>query len=254
MNLSHYPRLISHRGANLLAAENTIKAFEIAAQQGAQWIEFDVCLAKDGTPVLFHDDNMQRMTGLDSQISQHSYSELREIPLLHKGSPEGQIATLGQALAFCKDNNIACNIELKPQSPEEAMPLAETVTDWLEGYDGYCVVSSFSAECLLHFKQCSNRPIAALAPKLPEEWRDIIGLLNPVAIHLDDSIADWPTVRILRTVNLPIAVWTVNSPERLQQLLAYGACSIFTDDLTLFTKGMAQSKAASGYQPLVLEK
>lgn len=246
----HYPRLISHRGAKTVCAENSLPAFERAAQQGATWVEFDVCLAQDGTPVIFHDDNMLRMTGIDSQIAAHSYSELKDIDLLFNGQPNAKIPTLGQTLALCKQLGMVCNIELKPQTKEEAWPLAETVSDWLESYDADCVISSFSAECLLRFKQCSDRPVAALAPQVPEEWREVIGLLQPVAIHLADDIADWETVRQLRSANLPIAVWTVNSAERLAQLLNYGATGIFTDDLSLYAPGTARTTATPSFAPL----
>ncbi|WP_119394821.1 glycerophosphodiester phosphodiesterase [Salinibius halmophilus] len=249
-----YPRLISHRGANTLAAENTLDAFELAAKQGATWVEFDVCLAKDGTPVIFHDQNMQRLANINNAIADFTYSELKDIPLLFNGEPSAsRVPTLGQTLALSKRLGMTCNIELKPQTQEEAWPLAETVSDWLESYDGDCVVSSFSAECLLRFKQCSDRPVAALAPQMPEEWRDIIKLLDPVAIHLSDEIADWPTVRELRAVNLPIAVWTVNSATRLAELLNFGATSIFTDDLSLYPAGSAATTGAPAFAPLFRE-
>src|SRR5258708_11793081 len=56
------PRIIAHRGASAIAPENTLAAFRAAAVSGATWVEFDVSLTKDGRPVVFHDDLLDRTT------------------------------------------------------------------------------------------------------------------------------------------------------------------------------------------------
>ena len=55
-------RIVAHRGASRVAPENTLAAFREAAAQGARWIEFDVSLLGDGTPVIFHDPTLDRCT------------------------------------------------------------------------------------------------------------------------------------------------------------------------------------------------
>ena len=60
-----FPRFMGHRGAAGLAPENTLASIRKAADQGAPWVEFDVMLTGDGVPVLFHDDSLKRLTGLD---------------------------------------------------------------------------------------------------------------------------------------------------------------------------------------------
>ncbi len=70
------PRVIGHRGAAASAPENTLAGLRAAAALGATWVEFDVMLTKDRVPVLFHDDNLRRITGRDALMAETSYAEL----------------------------------------------------------------------------------------------------------------------------------------------------------------------------------
>ena len=54
------PKITAHRGASGDAPENTLAAIRLAAGEGAQWIEVDVNISRDGVPVLHHDDGLER--------------------------------------------------------------------------------------------------------------------------------------------------------------------------------------------------
>lgn len=62
------PLIIGHRGASAVAPENSIAAFEAAIAAGADGIEFDVRLSRDGVPVIIHDDTLQRTHGLRGRV------------------------------------------------------------------------------------------------------------------------------------------------------------------------------------------
>ena len=72
----HKPLIYAHRGASLDAPENTMAAFELAAQYGADGIELDVVLTKDGEVVVIHDDDVDR-TSVITSYSIH-YTKLYE--------------------------------------------------------------------------------------------------------------------------------------------------------------------------------
>jgi glycerophosphoryl diester phosphodiesterase len=73
--------IAAHRGACLLAVENTLRAFELALEAGADLIETDVRATRDGHLVLFHDPTLQRLSGRSEHVSALAWDELRDIPL-----------------------------------------------------------------------------------------------------------------------------------------------------------------------------
>ena len=76
--------IIAHRGAfnNKDIPENSIKAFEKAIEKN-YIIELDVHILKDNTIVVYHDDNVKRLTGVDKSIIDFNYSQLKELSLLN---------------------------------------------------------------------------------------------------------------------------------------------------------------------------
>ena len=83
------PLAIAHRGASAYAYDNTMRAFQVAHQLGADMWEVDVRLTSDGVPVAFHDEDLQKTCGLSSLVSELTANELialtkaagREAPL-----------------------------------------------------------------------------------------------------------------------------------------------------------------------------
>ena len=73
------PLIIGHRGASAVAPENTMAAFREAIAVGANGIEFDVRLTRDGIPVVIHDSTLQRTSGLPHRIADLTWSELKTI-------------------------------------------------------------------------------------------------------------------------------------------------------------------------------
>ena len=70
------PLIIGHRGASAVAPENTMAAFREAIATGSDGIEFDVRLSRDGVPVIIHDNNLRRTSGLAHRIADLTWSEL----------------------------------------------------------------------------------------------------------------------------------------------------------------------------------
>ena len=70
------PLIIGHRGASAVAPENTLAAFREAIAVGADGIEFDVRLTRDGFPVVIHDSSLRRTGGLSQRIGDLTWSEV----------------------------------------------------------------------------------------------------------------------------------------------------------------------------------
>lgn len=142
--------LIAHRGLyNDKYPENSIGAFKRAIRKN-YIIEFDVHLLKDGTVVVFHDDNLYRMCGKRKNIRDYTYSELKKIKLLDTNYV---IPTLESVLSLI-DGRVPIIVELKYDL--KVGLLENKVCELLDNYNGEFCVKSFSLLSIMWFKK--NRP------------------------------------------------------------------------------------------------
>lgn len=142
--------LIAHRGLhNKDNPENSIGAFIRAVSKG-YIIELDVHLTKDNEIVVFHDDNLKRMTGIDKDIKFCNKSELDEI---HLNNTKYVIPTLIDVLKVI-DGKVAVIIEIKYDN--KVGKLEKKLVQILDNYKGYFVIKSFRPSTLLWFR--INRP------------------------------------------------------------------------------------------------
>jgi len=132
------------------APENSLSAFEAACRAGFG-IELDVFLSSDGEPVVFHDENLERLAGLKARVWELSAAELSAAPL--RGGPD-RIPTLRQVLELVAGRAMLL-IEIKA-SPAVGGPLESAVAEALDHYPGPAAVISFEARALAWF--AANRP------------------------------------------------------------------------------------------------
>ena len=108
--------VFAHRGASGYAPENTLEAFLLAIEQGADGIELDVQLSKDGVPVVIHDETVDRVTGQSGFVKDFTLQELKEMVVLRERFAkyrDARIPTLREVLDAVRPSGIAVNIELK---------------------------------------------------------------------------------------------------------------------------------------------
>ena len=123
--------VLAHRGYSAKAPENTMAAFELALAVGADGIELDVHMTRDGEIVVIHDDTLDRTTNGKGPVSDQTMAELRELDAGSWFSPEfagERIPTLKLVLELIKDKDVLLNIEIKTglgfqQLNEELVPL-----------------------------------------------------------------------------------------------------------------------------------
>lgn len=113
--------LISHRGLNILAPENTLEAAEKSAEYGYGWVEFDIRRTSDGVWVLMHDADIERTTNGKGKVSDLTYKQLISCRIDEgKGANKSLYAvpTLEQMLNLCAEKNIKPVIEIKESGTE----------------------------------------------------------------------------------------------------------------------------------------
>lgn len=115
------PVLVAHRGAAVLAPENTLPAYEKAAQSGFKYAETDIRATKDGVWVLTHDNSLKRMTGFKGKVEEMNLTDVLSHKITKGGNvenyPDLYTPTLDEFLALCKQKGINPVLEIKT-SPE----------------------------------------------------------------------------------------------------------------------------------------
>lgn len=226
------PLVIAHRGASSDAPENTIAAFELALEQGADGIELDVHLSKDDHPVVIHDFTLERTTDGIGPVRERTVRELKRLDGggWHSRIFRGQrIQTLQEVLERFRDRTRFW-IELKGGSG--LYPgIEERVVAMIEIYEvlDRSLVQSFD-HAALGRTRALNREIKLGAlvaqPPLPPAWSIPAGAdaVCP-GVHLVTEDA----VRALSGAGLDCYVWTVNEPAQMDRLVGWGVSGIITD-------------------------
>jgi len=141
--------LIAHRGYHNISLgipENSLSAFQKAIDYN-YIIELDVHLLKDNTIVVFHDDNLKRMTGIDKLVKNCSYSELQE---LYLQETQEKIPTLSEVLLLI-NSQVPIIIELK--SDNKVGLLEKELMKILQNYKGKFAIKSFNPKTVFYFKK-----------------------------------------------------------------------------------------------------
>jgi glycerophosphoryl diester phosphodiesterase len=237
--LANLPRpiIFAHRGASSQAPENTMAAFQRAVLDGAQAIEVDTKLTRDGRIVVFHDLTLNRTTDGEGKLSQKTADEIRALDAGSHFSEKyrgEKIPFLDEVLeAFGK--KLLINVELKNYwTPLDG--LADRVCELVRKH-------AVQPNMLLSSFYPSNLQRAAqLLPEVPRAliamrgWRGAwarsfgfaFGDYAALHPHLTDATAQ--QVHRAHQLGRRVHVWTVNAPADFRRLRAWGADGIITDD------------------------
>lgn len=236
------PQVIAHRGAPQLAPENTIPAFIKAQQHNATWVEFDVMLTKDNVPIIFHDENLLRITGLNQLVIETPYATIKNLDAgkwLHSDFSGTRIPTFEEFLQKAAELKLGINIELKPAGNREEI-LAEKVLALLKKMWPTALpsplISCFSAEALIALKiHGCTYPIAYNTYSWHDDCRKIAAALGCYSIHMHQKEITQERVAENTRHNLKTLVYTVNEKSTALKLLDLGITAVFSDIPNLLT-------------------
>lgn len=225
----------AHRGLHGAdAPENSLSAFECACAAGCG-IELDVQLSADGEVIVFHDDELLRMTGDSRSVSDLTLAQLRVLRL-----PDGSGIPTFREVLDCVRGRVPLLVELK--NGARNAQLCESTLRLLEAYDGKYIIESFHPMILRWFRRnapgvirgqlVGSRedylekygPLVALV--LPNMLHNFIGRPDFVAYNL--NTANLRPVRWQRSLfKTPLAAWTVNSEAQYKSCVGRGDMPIF---------------------------
>ncbi len=233
--MSNRPLVIGHRGASAYAPMNTIPAFELAADQGADGIEFDVWLSKDGVPVILHDFEVDATTNGHGRICDMTLSALKQ---LDAGSwkssayADTRIPTLEEVFSALGERFKLINVEIKSDDAMIA-GVEAAVLSVIQRHrmQERIIVSSFDPRVLQRF--------AAIAPDIqigflewegtPPEAYGLAKLVRHEALHPHHTQVDEGYMRRAKDVGRKVNTWTVNDTAEALRLQRLGVDAIITD-------------------------
>ncbi len=231
---SSAPLVIAHRGASMYAPENTIAAFELAVEMGADAIELDTMLTADGIPIVIHDQSLERTTNGSGIVSSKAVAEIK---LLDAGSmfdarfAEEKIPTLEEVF-YVVGKKILINVELKNYaSPFDRLP--EIVADLVMkmGLSDRVLLSSFNPIALIKAKRASEKiRRAALTGGGPKIIRGFVDAFTDYfALHPEVSLVNQKVVEKHHNAGHKVNVWTVNEKHVMMKLISMGVDGLITD-------------------------
>ncbi|PKO37780.1 MAG: glycerophosphodiester phosphodiesterase [Betaproteobacteria bacterium HGW-Betaproteobacteria-6] len=228
------PRWFAHRGGGALAPENTLAGIRLAARMGFAAVEFDVMLSGDGTPVLIHDETLERTTNGLGLVCETPDARLFA---LDAGDGE-RIPRYADAVAVCRQYGLLANVEIKPAAGFERQTAevvaCQSAALWL-GARVKPLISSFSLEALEIARDLAPQTQrGVLFEQVPADWLSTVRRLQAVTLHCaarhlsDDILAE------AKANDIPVLCYTVNTEKAAKSLFSRGVSGVFTDRLDLF--------------------
>ncbi len=242
LDLSARP-VIAHRGASGSAPENTLPAFELAVRQGADAIELDVRLTRDGVPVVLHDPILDRTTDRRGPLSALSLAELHEVDAGARFTTDGgrtypfrggtaRVPSLTEVLRGFPE--IPVMVEIKEPAAQEAV--RQLILE--EGAAGRCVLASEHHAALQVFRE-PPFAVAASGGEIAALYRGVLLRRVPATVqyrtlsvperHRGLRVPTRSFVAAARRLGCPVHVWTINDPVVAQRLWAVGVSGIVTN-------------------------
>jgi len=218
------PLIIAHRGASYDAPENTLSAFRLAAEQGADGLEFDVQLSADGVPVIFHDAKLERTTNGRGKVTDQSFEQLQQ----WDAGGGNKILALEQLFAEF-GSTLLYNVELKPYRLRN-VGLEQAVAGLISkfGLEKQTLVSSFSPASLRRFHKLQSAETLTALVRYPG-FGFTRRFYQGEADHPHYKLVDAAYMRGAADNNYRVHVWTVDDLAEAARLTELGVHGLITN-------------------------
>ena len=242
------PHIIAHQGSSLDLPPNTLEAFHLALDHGADIIELDIWRSKDGTWVVIHDKNLLRITGVNKDITKLTFKEIQSLDAGYNFSDSSgnylyrnkgyKIPSLEQV--FKQFNNEKINIEIKTVSKLGLSDLVQMIKKYQ--MEKKVLVVSFSYNVIKKFRKISNNQIATAASKSDIMRMIYFGKLPWYKIRFDAFQMPFYSKKVeryglkntewigkMRSKGMEVHYWTVDNSEDIKKAFSIGAGGVITN-------------------------
>ena len=197
-------------------------------------------LAGDGTPVLIHDETLERTTSGKGRVPATPYAGIEKLDAgaWHSERFRGErVPTFVAAANLCRELGLWPNVEIKPAKGFEAQTgksVAQLALDLWRGAALPPVLSSFSMEALAVAKEVAPAlPRGMLVRRIPHDWKARMHNLGCVALHCNYKELSGALAAEIHAAGYAVLCWTVHDPAEAAKLFGWGADCVVTDRLDL---------------------
>jgi glycerophosphoryl diester phosphodiesterase len=225
-------QIFAHRGYSAAYSENTMSAFIAAENAGADGLELDVQLTKDGEVVVIHDEKVDRTTSGSGFVENFTFNEIRKFNANKNGVKKEPIPSLMEVLEWMQSNQLVCNIELKNNLlPYEGME--EKVIQLVRKYNlsNRIIISSFNhysiVLCYRKAPEIETAPLFNERIYMPWVYAQSIRAkgIHPKLVSVSDEIIEGAMEN-----GIAVRPYTVNKDTDINRLLSINCTAIITDD------------------------
>jgi len=240
--------VIAHRGASKDAPENTLKAFQLAMDQGSDMIELDLKLSKDGELVVFHDRSLKRTSNGEGRLANYTLEELKRLDAGSWFDPQNfageQIPTLREVLELTA-GKIMLNVEIKKEAVQRQDDWVERhLLALLQEYNmvPHTMVSSFATLPLIRLKEREPQLSTALLygdsirtnlrPKIPiygYQAYQLVLRTRSDSLNIRRNLVTRGFVKRSRETGVRIHAFTVDQPKIMKRLIKRQLNGIMTN-------------------------
>jgi glycerophosphoryl diester phosphodiesterase len=235
------PLLAAHRGGSLLWPENSLLAFRNALALGADFIEFDVHLSRDGEVMVIHDATLDRTTTGAGPVRERSMAELKALRLKDRsGAVTAEtVPTLDEVVELAAQAKRRMLLEIKVDADKLRYPgIEEKVLAILDRHamTASTVVMSFEAPTWRRVRElrpevatCALYSARALARTSLTAELETLRAAGVRFIGVEHTVVDAAAVKQAQGAGLGLGAWTVNNPADMQRMIGAGVTILITD-------------------------
>jgi glycerophosphoryl diester phosphodiesterase len=226
-------KIFGHRGASGTYPENTMISFIEAERVGAEGIELDVQLSKDGEIIVIHDETLERTTTGTGWVKDHTLKEIRSLDASYKFPDYGvcKVPSLDEVFSWALSNNSLINVELKNKIiPYEG--LEDKVIQLIRNYryESRVIISSFNHDSLKRcLKIAPDIEVGVLYKERRSEPWLYAKKLGATSIHPNFRTVANSTIYKTEQKGVSVRPYTVNKKIDMERLFKVGCSAFITD-------------------------
>lgn len=222
--------VVAHRGGSGYAPENTLASMKKAIELGAEMSELDVQETADGKLIILHDRSLKRTAGVDKNIWETKYSELKGLDVgswfsnKYKNEP---VPTLQEIIDLVK-GKMKLNIELKTNGHEKKLAERTLKVVLDNNFLDQVIFTSFKFDEIRTIRRLNKKAkVGYLFGKLPQDvdvFKEDVDLLSANYKTVNEEF-----MKKARNSGKEVVVWTVNKPADMKRMIALGVDAIITN-------------------------
>ncbi|MBF0381117.1 MAG: hypothetical protein HQL69_08865 [Magnetococcales bacterium] len=229
----HPDNLVAHRGIPAQFPGNSLQGLDAALKLGIKYLEFDIQISSDGVPVLFHDANLKRETGVNTRVEDLTWNQLQKIKFKrHNGAKSHFLTSLKSAvelLSHYPSSTVFIEVKRAAILKYGIVDVEEAIYKILKPIANKTVPISIHKGFLLHVRQKWKTPIGWICETFKEQNQKQAKILQPD--YLFANMDNLSITQLQPPVEWQWAIYETSDPKVAKKWLKSGATLIESNDV-----------------------